>query len=53
MNDALKKTKDARYLDSSDQDQNIWESYPRLNGEIRSFPIPCFSNIYLVSCTLV
>lgn len=42
MNDALKKTKDARYLDSSDQDQNIWESYPRLNGEIRSFPIPLF-----------
>ena len=42
MNDTLKKTKDARYLNSSDQDQNVWETYPRLNGVIRSFPKPVF-----------
>ena len=26
MNDTLKKTEDARYLNSSDQDQNVWET---------------------------
>ena len=42
MNDTLKKTEDARYLNSSDQDQNVWETYPRLNGVIRTFPKPLF-----------
>lgn len=42
MNDTLKKTKDARYVDNYDQDQNVWETYPRLNGVIRSFPKPLF-----------
>ncbi len=42
MNDTLKKTEDARYLNSSDQDQNVWETYPRLNGVIRIFPKPLF-----------
>ena len=42
MNDTLKKTEDARYLNSSYQDQNVWETYTRLNGVIRSFPKPLF-----------
>ena len=41
MNDTLEQTMDAR-MDCSDQDQNIWETYPRLSGEIRSFPMPLF-----------
>lgn len=40
MNEQLKKTKDTRYIDNREQD--IWENYPRLNGEIRLFPEPSF-----------
>lgn len=41
MDDTLEKTIDAR-LDCPDQDQNIWETYPRLDGEIRLFPKSLF-----------
>ena len=37
MDNLLKKTKDTRYMDSPDQD-DIWETYPRLSGAIRPFP---------------
>ena len=36
MDKLLKKTKDTRYLDDPTQD-DIWETYPRLSGAIRTF----------------
>lgn len=41
MDKLLKKTKDTRYLDDPTQD-DIWETYPRLSGAIRTFPTPLF-----------
>lgn len=40
MDKLLKKTKDTRYLDDPTQD-DIWETYPRLSGAMRTFPAPC------------
>lgn len=36
----LKRTLDTRYI--IDSDTNVWETYPRLNGVIRTFPKPLF-----------
>jgi len=41
MDKLLKKTKDTRYLDDPTQD-DIWETYPRLSGAMRTFPEPLF-----------
>lgn len=42
MNDTLKKTGDSRYMNCLEHEQDIWETYPRLNGVIRSYPKPLF-----------
>ena len=39
----LKKTKDTRYLDDPTQD-DIWETYPRLSGAMRTFPAPLLTD---------
>ena len=40
MDAALERTRDTRY--DTDSDADVWESYPRLDGVIRSFPKPQF-----------
>ena len=40
MDKLLKKTKDTRYLDDPTQD-DIWETYPRLSGAMRTFQHLC------------
>lgn len=41
MDKQLKKTKDTRFINDSGKD-DIWETYPRLNGAIRVFEKPLF-----------
>ena len=43
MDKLLKKTKDTRYLDDPTQD-DIWETYPRLRGAMRTFPAPLLTD---------
>ena len=43
MDKLLKKTKDTRYLDDPTQD-DIWETYPRLSGAMRTFPAPLLTD---------